>query len=204
MKQRYVSLHAKESAMKEEQSKNLSELANKSRDLSYDWLDYWKDFSSFDTYGFWVNVAFLIVPLIVLYFALDRKRAFHLGFFGYSCHILSIYIDGVATRYGFWEYPFKAIPFLPISFSLDSSLIPVVYMLVYQWTIHKKKNYYLYITLTSIAFAFGLKPILSHFDLFELHRGTPYWHLFIWYVAGGVLSKWVTNVFLYFEKHAKR
>jgi len=189
--------------MNEEQSKSLENLKNSSSDLSHDWVDYWKEYSSFDTWQFWLNLAFLIIPLIVLYFKLDRSKAFQIGFFGYSAHMLSTYIDGYSTRFGHWEYPYKIVPFLPINMGLDTSLIPVVIMLVYQWTLNRNKNYYIAVLIVAALFAFIFKPILTYFDLFQLSKGSSYFHLFLWYISGGILSKWVTNIFLHFEKSSK-
>jgi hypothetical protein len=190
--------------MKEGQLSSLERLLNNQKELADNWIEYWLAYSSIGTWQFWVNVAFIIIPLIVLYFTIDRRRAFHLGFYGYSAHVLSTYIDGFATRHGFWEYPFKAIPILPISFGLDTSLIPVVYMLVYQWTLNHKKNYYIYALLVSILFAFVFKPILSALNLFTLENGANYFHLLLLYLSGALLSKWATNLFRYFEQSTKR
>jgi hypothetical protein len=186
--------------MIEEQEKTLNHLKDIQENLGKDWLEYWHNYSSFDTWQFWVNVTMLILPLVVLYFFMDRRRAFHLGFYGFSIHVLAVYIDATALRYGLWEYPYKAIPFLPISFGLDSSLIPVVYMLVYQWTLNNKKNYYLYTFITSVCFAFIFKPILSLHELIRLTNGTNYIHLFVAYLLVALLPKWLTNVFIHFEK----
>ena len=188
--------------MNEEQSRHLENLKHSSHDLGFDWIDYWQTYSNIDTWQFWVNIVLFVVPLVVLFFKLDRKRAFHLGFFGYSCHVLSTYIDAYSTRFAFWEYPYKVIPILPISFGLDTSLIPVVYMLVYQWTLNRNKNYYIVITFVAGFFSFIFKPILSSVNLFQLSESTTYFHLFLWYLLGGLLSKWITNIFLKFEKNA--
>lgn len=190
--------------MNEEQSRNFDNLKHSSENLGYDWIDYWQTYSNVDTWQFWINIAFLVSPLVVLFFKLDRKMAFHIGFFGYSSHVLSSYIDGYSTRFANWEYPYKVIPILPISFGLDTSLIPVVYMLVYQWTLNQNKNFYIVITFVAALFSFVFKPILSTFNLFQLSEGTTYFHLFFWYLLGGVLSKWITNIFLKFEKNAFR
>ena len=99
--------------MNEEQSRHLENLKHSSQDLGYDWIDYWQNYSSIDTWQFWANIAFLVVPLVMLFFKLDRKRAFHIGFFGYSCHVISTYIDGYSSRFANWKYPYKIIPLLP-------------------------------------------------------------------------------------------
>jgi hypothetical protein len=185
--------------MNKSQINDLQKLKEIQLELSSGWIDYWHRYSSFDTWQFWVNVAMLLIPLVVLYFTIDRKRAFHLGFFGFNIHVCAAYIDGFATRHGLWEYPFKAIPFLPISFGLDTSLIPVVYILLYQWTIKNKKNYYLYAVIISALFSFVFKPILSAHHLIELGNGINYLHLFPAYLIVAFISKWITNVFYYLE-----
>lgn len=189
--------------MNENQSKQLNNLRETSRELAHDWVDYWQTYSYLDTWQFWLNVTLLIIPLIVLFFKLDRTKAFQIGFFGFAAHVLCTYIDGYSTRFGLWEYPYKIIPLLPINFGLDTSLIPVVIMLVYQWTLNQKKNYYIAVLIVAALFAFVFKPILSFFHLFHLSEDSTYFHLFLWYITGGILAKWVTNLFLYFEKSSK-
>lgn len=43
--------------------------------LADTWRDYWQLYSNVDTWQFWIHAAFLVVPLIVLYFAIDRQKA---------------------------------------------------------------------------------------------------------------------------------
>lgn len=189
--------------MNAEQWKQFEQLKEVQEQLRTKGMDYWATYSNIDTWQFWVNVLMFIIPLVILYFFIDRKRAFLLGFFGYSHHIIAIYFDGFATRYVFWEYPYKFIPFLPNNIGLDTSLIPVVYILLYQWLLKNGKNYYLYAIIVSAIFSFVLKPILVTFDLVQLSKGTTFFHLFLVYLLGAVLAKWLTNVFIYFEKDAK-
>ncbi|MFS0634930.1 CBO0543 family protein [Mesobacillus foraminis] len=190
--------------MNEEQSRLLESLREQSHQLGDKWVNYWQTYSYIDTWQFWLNLVFLVLPLIILYFKLDKSRALQLGFFGFSGHVLSTYVDSYSTRFGHWEYPYQVIPVLPLSIGLDTSLIPVAYMLVYQWTIHHKKNYYIATTILAAFFAFIFKPILSALHLFQLSEGNNYFHVFLWYFLGGILSKWVTNIFLRFEREASR
>ncbi|MFZ3588131.1 CBO0543 family protein [Bacillus sp. DJP31] len=186
--------------MKTDQLNQLDNLRKLQEKLSNGSIDYWKEYSNIDTWQFWVNVSMLVVPLIILFIFIDRQKAFHLGFFGYSIHVYSGYIDGFGTRHGYWEYPFQAIPILPISFALDTSLIPVVFMLLYQWTLNNNKNYYLYAFLVCAIFSFVFKPIMSALSLIRLENGANFFHLFLAFIVGSILAKWITNLFLYFEK----
>lgn len=191
-------------ALEQEQKQFLKRLVTEGRETAFDWIEYWWKFSSFDTWQFWVNILMLTVPLIILYFKIDRTKAFHLGFFGYSVHILFTYFDTTLVRFGLISYPYQAIPILHVNFGLDVSLIPVSFMLLYQWTLNNKKNFYLYGTLLSGFLAFIFKPILKSHNLIEWHLWANVLYLFIFYVIIIVLSKWVTNLFSYFEYRGKK
>ncbi|WP_302466510.1 CBO0543 family protein [Heyndrickxia acidiproducens] len=101
----------------------------------------------------------------------------------------------------YWFYPYKVFPFFVTSFALDVSLIPVLYMFVYQWTLNHKKNYYSFMILLSAFLAFVFKPVLSMLNLFKLYNGANYFHLFIGYLLIAFVSKIITNLFIYFEKN---
>ncbi|MBB3113396.1 hypothetical protein FHS18_005508 [Paenibacillus phyllosphaerae] len=180
--------------MPEQQKEALDDLVNRIYSLKNDWSEYWKSYSNFDTWQFWAVLLIFLIPLLVLVFCLDRKKAFRVGFYGFAVHVIAIYSDMYATTNKMWEYPYKFIPFLPLSIGLDASLIPVAYMLTYQWTLKHRKNYYFYFLVLSIGFAFLFKPLLSYIGLFRLYQSN-YLQLFMFYLVGALLSKWVTDLF---------
>ena len=51
------------------------------------WIHYWQEYSNLHTWQFWVVVAMFVLPLVILFLFIDRKRVFHLGFYGYSVHV---------------------------------------------------------------------------------------------------------------------
>ncbi|PLR95129.1 CBO0543 family protein [Bacillus sp. T33-2] len=168
------------------------------------WVDYWNKYSGFNTWQFWVVLAFLVIPLIALYFFLDKRKALLFGFYGYNVHVLFTYIDVLGGSRGLWIYPYKVFPMLTTSFALDVSLVPVVYMLLYQWTLKHKKNYYIYFALLSAFFAYFFKPLLIEAGLFEMDSGATLNYLFFGYFTVALFAKVVTNIFLYFEEQAKQ
>jgi len=166
--------------------------------LTNTWLEYWQRYS-LGTWQFWVSMLLLVLPLVILYFALNRRRALLLGFYGYTVHVLFTYIDAYGTSHSLWSYPFKVLPG-PTSFALDVSFIPVAYMLVYQWALRHDKNYYLCATVLSGFLALVFKPIMTSVGMFLLHKGTTNLHLFIGYIVITLVAKWVTNLYLYLLK----
>ncbi len=186
--------------MPENQQEHLKKLLTEQENLSNGWLDYWQQWSHMGTWQFWALVAMIVVPLVSLYFLIDKKKALLIGFFGFNIHVWFTYADIVGARFGMWSYPFQAIPFLTVSFGLDASLVPVAFMLVYQWTIHSKRNSYLYLGALSAFFSFALKPFLVSIHLFQLHKWATYFHLFIFYILIFSISLWITKIFLFFEE----
>ncbi|OAS84167.1 MULTISPECIES: CBO0543 family protein [Metabacillus] len=180
-----------------EQSNRLVELKETQEKLSTQWIDYWYDYSSFNTWQFWVNVVFIIVPLISLYFFVDRRKIFLLGFFGFNIHVWLVYCDAILTRYNFIEYPYKAIPFLPINVGIDTSLVPILFILLYQWTLNKNKNFYLYSLILITFLSFIFKPLLATYHLIHLKQGMNHIYLFISYIIITLVSIGITNLFQY-------
>ncbi|WP_227413546.1 CBO0543 family protein [Cytobacillus luteolus] len=123
---------------------------------------YWEQFSNIDTWQFWACVAMLIIPLIILFVLLDRTRVFEIGFYGFSIHAITLYLDTYGIKEGLWGYPFQLSPYIVSNFTLDASLIPVTFMLIYQFTFHRSRLFYISNLAGIIAFAFILKPIYEN------------------------------------------
>ncbi|WP_409295528.1 hypothetical protein V1498_19295 [Peribacillus sp. SCS-26] len=157
-------------------------------------IDYWQQYSDYSTWQFWLMIAMFVVPLIILVWRIDRSRALLLGFFGFSFHMVFAYTDMFGMIRGFWHYPYQIFPHLP-SISLDSALVPVIFILVFQWTIHHKKSYFLYALLTAAVLSFGLKPLLVKAGLFRLYDGITYVHLFMFYIVVVIAARGITYVF---------
>ncbi|SCB75567.1 hypothetical protein GA0061094_0295 [[Bacillus] enclensis] len=187
-----------------DQGKRLDVILDQQEKVVSMWMDYWKEFSAVDTVPFWVIISMLVVPLVIIYFKIDRTKALQIGFYGFNIHTWFTYSDAIAMRTGYVYYPFQAIPILPVNFALDASLVPVTYMLVYQWCINNNKNVLLYGVLTSIFFAFLFKPVMNAWDFIQLGNGMNFFYLFLNYLGILIMAIIITKVFLYFENQAKK
>lgn len=190
--------------MSDAHKKALDKLIKEQQEGALHWLKYWQEFSAFDTWQFWFHVVMFLTPLIVLYFAMDWKRALQLGFYGFNVHVWFGYFDDFGSTQALWSYPYKMIPFVAHSIGLDASLVPVSFILVYQWTIKNNKNYYLYTLLLSLFLSFILKPIFVMHNLFKFNAWVNYFHLFLSYIVILGLSKVITDIFLYLQNNADK
>jgi hypothetical protein len=186
--------------MDKQQLQQIKELKQVELHQSKEWLNYWQDYSSLNHWQFWVALALLVIPLILLLLFMDKRKSLLLGFYGYNVHVFFTYIDTIGANNDYWFYPYKVFPILPSSFSLDASLIPVCYMFVYQWTLNRNKNYYIYMIGLSVFFALIFKPILEALRMFQIERGANFFHLLLGYLLVGVIAKLVTNFFLFLQR----
>lgn len=193
--------------MSKEQLSEFNQLMALQQKLTTSWVHYWHKYSSFNDWHFWFMVALFVLPLVALYFFIDRRRIFHIGFFGFSIHVWNTYADIIGVELGKWHYPHKVIPVLPIGFSMDLSFVPVLFMFVYQWTLNHKKNYYLYALLPSAFLAFIVKPLYVAIHLTKPGPTGGGWKayltLFITHLMIAYVSKWLSDLFRkYHEKAA--
>jgi len=187
--------------MQENQTEQLENIRSTNEQLTQMQTDYWQSFTHLGTWQFWVDLAFLVVPLIILFFAIDRKKAFLLGFFGFNYHVWFRYADTIMVQLGLWEYPHQFFP-LAGNFSVDAALTPVIFMLFYQWALNHNKNVYFYGLILSAILGFVFIPILEAMGFFRMFDWVNYVYLFLFYYLIFLVSKMFTNIFIWLKNRA--
>jgi hypothetical protein len=170
------------------------QIKDKSEELNSIISSYWSTYSNMGTWQFWMVVSFLVLPLILLYFTVDRKRMFELFFFGYTVHMLWTYIDLALERYGYFIHTYFLTPVFPMALSMTASALPVGFLLIYQYCTNKKKNFYLYTLLLSAVFAFGFASLEYRLGLSEFNKGMNQTYLFLIDVGIALISFWFTKL----------
>ncbi|WP_456275225.1 CBO0543 family protein [Bacillus sp. AK128] len=182
------------------QQETFHEIVDKRMELSSLFHQYWEKYSSFHTWEFWVNIAILIIPLILLAIFIDRKRIFEIGFFGFTIHSISIYIDVYGINEGLWGYPYQVTPYLVSNFSLDGSLLPITCMFMHQYTHKKGIIYYIGMLGLAIIFSFMIKPLFEKIGLFYLAPTMSYPKLLLFYLVGVSIAIVISKVFYRYSK----
>ncbi|TYS18622.1 hypothetical protein FZC78_03605 [Rossellomorea vietnamensis] len=140
---------------------------------------YWSVYSSFDSWQFWVVLILTVGPLILLIFTVDRSRVFELFFLGYSIHLLWTYIDVPLERYGYFVHKYFFVPIYPYSLNMTAAVLPVSFLLLYQYCTSRKKDFFVYSALMSAVFSFVFAPLESVIGLLELRKGMNYAYLLL-------------------------
>lgn len=157
---------------------------------------YWTHYSGFTSWQFWVILALLIIPLVILFFKIDRKRIFELLFFGYTAHILWTYYNIALERYGFLNHSYFLTPALPYALNITASMLPVTFILLYQYCTNKRKNYYLFAIIASAIFAFVLGPLEGHYRFAVMRKGMNSFVFFISDILIAYVTYWFTKLML--------
>ncbi|UOR13509.1 CBO0543 family protein [Halobacillus amylolyticus] len=93
----------------------------------------WIEYELF-TWNWWLLVAFLIMPWIIWTKLIDRTRILEIVLIGLLAIIITTLLDIFVTEVEFWVYPTELIPGFPRAFAFDVSMIPVAFMLLYQYS----------------------------------------------------------------------
>ncbi|WP_052144891.1 hypothetical protein [Halalkalibacter okhensis] len=174
--------------------------------------EYWATYSDPTTWQFWYLIALLIIPLVALYVLLNRKRFFEILFYGYTLHVLFTYFDAYMSRYGFWEHPYMILPQYPFTLSINASLLPVAYLLLYQFCTQQGRNFHIWLIGASALIGIGFVEIHRQMGVFilyekinilQLHEGLLNFYMFIGNYIMGSISYWFTKLFLYFKHHTQ-
>jgi len=172
------------------------ELINKkSEELNSLILDYWKVFSNIDSWQFWFSAFLLLIPLVVLLFLVDRRRIFEVLFFGYAVHMLWGYTDVLLGSTGLFVHYYFLIPLMPFALSVTSSVLPVGFLLIYQYTTNHNKNFFLYLAVASAVFSFCFAPLESYMGLITFDHGMNYFYLFLIDIGIGSMAFGLTYFF---------
>ncbi|WP_176087279.1 hypothetical protein [Virgibacillus dokdonensis] len=165
--------------------------------------EYWQLTSNVETWYFWFNISFFFIPLFILYKFIDRERIFEISFYGYSVHMISSKVNGALEANNLLVHPHDLTSLFPSGMTVTAVILPVAYMLLYQYCINQNKNFYVYTLLLSILISYGLDYIFILIDYLKLNKGMNLTYLLLLNFVAACLSYWLTVLFKWIKVHRK-
>lgn len=141
------------------------------------------------TFRWWVLLSALIIPWFIWYYLIDKSRFKEMLFYTLSTSGVSILLDEIGTSLTMWTYTVKVVPILPRLITADYSMIPIIYVLIYQY-FPKWKSFIFANIILSLVFAFVLEPILSWMKLYYLITW-KYIYSVPTYLFAAIILKWI-------------
>lgn len=161
------------------------------------YLENWQNHLT--SWKFWLLVFLLIVPWIIFVFIVNKKKLLEIGFFGLAICILSSFLDQLGVSFVLWGYPIKVVPAIPTFTPASFSILPVVFMLLYQYFNDHSKRFYVGAILFSAAMAFITQPLLSKYGFYVAYRWS-YAASFLTSVIIVVIARAFTNCIIALNK----
>jgi hypothetical protein len=118
------------------------------------------EYGGFLSPQWWLLLAFIIVPWFIWVKVVDKKRKLEIVAVGLFVAVATKLLDLVGYNLNFWDYPIQIIPLVPEAFAFDLSMIPVAYMLLYQY-FKTWKSYCIGLVCMSAVYAFIGEPFCN-------------------------------------------
>ncbi|XJZ29016.1 CBO0543 family protein [Bacillota bacterium Lsc_1132] len=142
------------------------------------WLE-----NEFLTWEWWLLLFFFVVPWIVWIITKKRKWLVESILFGVIAMVITILLDTVGLQFTYWEYPIEFLPVIPRAFPFDVSMVPVAYMLLFQYA-RTWKSFIIAQIIMAFAYAFIGEPFCEWIDLVRYIKWN-YLYSFFYYILLG-------------------
>jgi hypothetical protein len=137
------------------------------------------------------NIAVLIVFYIIWIKLVDKQNLKELLLFGSFIAVSASFIDIAAITIGLWEYKVRLFPISPAPFPFDYTVIPILYMLVIQYT-SSWGSYIIGSLLASGIFSFVISPVYVFLGIKQFHKFN-YFYMFILVLVVTTIIKVIYN-----------
>lgn len=170
------------------------QIAEMTKELTKARIENWLATDLF-TWQWWLILAVFVIPWVVFYYTGDRKQLPKLLLYGILITLFIITLDLTGFEDGLWYYPFKLLPFGPLTAYIDVSPLPIIYMLEYQY-FPKWKDFIKVSLVTGFVFAFCFEPILEALGLYIPVRWTHFYSLPVYILIPILMRLIVEKIYL--------
>lgn len=156
-------------------------------------MEYWnKTFQNWISNEFlsfpWIfNAVFLIICYIVWIKLVDKRRIKDILLFGSFIAVAAALIDLIGVTIGLWQYVVHLLPFSPSLFPFDYTIVPIIYMLVIQYT-SSWRSYLTGSLLASAAIAFIINPLYVQVGILQYRRFNYFYMFLVIFVVTTVIK----------------
>lgn len=153
-------------------------------------MEYWLSTNVLSLH-WWLMLFFLIAPWVIWWRLIDKRRIREIGLYGFFILFLSSIFDDIGSQLNLWAYPYILTPISQKFEPYDYSVLPVIYMLIYQ-KFKSWKSFVIVHIVSSVIFSFVLEPLTVYFNLYIMINW-KHAYSFIIYPLMGMGCKLIIN-----------
>jgi hypothetical protein len=128
---------------------------------------YWHE-NNFLTLRWWFLVVLSIIPAILWWLVVDKKKLVENTSYGLFYGVAAIFLDSIGSNAMVWTYPVRLTPFLnPQLYPYDVGVVIIPFMLIYQKFGHSFKKFLVATGLLSLFLAFIAEPSMVYLDIYK-------------------------------------
>jgi len=154
------------------------------------------------TWQWWLLIALFVLPWIVWWHLVDRKRLTEICLFGMFVLATASWMDELGTELMLWYYPYKIIPYYPQLVPINYTVLPITFMLIYQYT-STWYSYVMTMTVMAAVFSWVAEPALKFMGIYTLITWR-YSYSFPLYLIIAVSHRWLLEKILATAKKYKK
>lgn len=156
----------------------------------------------FLSYQWWFLLFLSIIPWFIWLKIVDKNRIHEILSFGIIIAILSSTMDIIGISYQSWFYPIKLHwTFSSPTAPFDLSLLPVVFMICYQYG-NQWKSFIIGVIILSSFFTLG-EYIFKFMGIYKENTWKSYYSLPI-YSANAIFARWIISRLLLVQKEMNK
>jgi hypothetical protein len=151
---------------------------------------------------FWLLIAILTLPWILWWKFVDKRRFLEIVIYGLLVTIVVTTLDEVGCQLNWWDYRFDIEPLFPRLIPVNATMLPVIYMLVYQY-FSRWKSYIIANAILAAIFTFIGEPFMVKTGIYVLLEWKHIYSLPIYFLLT-IIFKAVTNLIVRVQLRAER
>ena len=143
------------------------------------------------SYQWWILILITVGVWVLWAIVVDRSRFNTILLVGFITTILATVFDDIGISLGLWFYPYQITYFTSRLTPVDMSIVPVFYMLLYQY-FSKWKPYLITLFLLCLFAVFVAEPFFVLLNMY-IKLNWEYWYSGPIYILIGIIVKVVVD-----------
>lgn len=155
-------------------------------------ISEWKDVLF--TLNWWILLALFALNLFLLLRLADKRRFSELALYTALVIIWVIVLDELGEEMSLWYYTVDIIPLFPPITAIDISCLPLLYMLIYQYT-KRWSSFLIASAVMSVVFCFVFEPVFVWSGIYRMLAWKSWYGLPIYFFIGAASRFIMRRVF---------
>ncbi|MFD0953707.1 CBO0543 family protein [Virgibacillus natechei] len=143
------------------------------------------------TYQWWLLLVVSIGLWVIWALLVDKRRLNAILLVGLLVSLMALAFDEIGILLALWAYDYYLVPFTSKLYPVDLAIVPVFFMLLYQY-VRAWKPYLLVLTLLTLFAVIVAEPLFVALDIYIL-LVWEHWYSAPIYILMGIFVKWLVD-----------